>query len=86
MGDDIAAELVTLAFYKTQVAYWEELHALGEDFVSFWEVALEIVGDAGKALNVFDEQLMAGTERLFLLLPLLSLLLPPPHPCPCGSR
>lgn len=35
MGDDIAAELVTLVFYETQAASWEELDALSEDFVTF---------------------------------------------------
>ena len=64
MGDDIAAELVTLAFHKTQAASWEELNALGEDFVSFWEIRVSLVCDAGKALDIFDGQLAPGCLNL----------------------
>lgn len=65
MGDDIAAELVTLAFHETQAALWEELDALGKDFVSFWESRVNPVCDAGEALDIIDGQFAPGCLNLY---------------------
>ncbi|KAM0798013.1 hypothetical protein BDR22DRAFT_823817 [Usnea florida] len=83
---DHVGELFTLAFYKSQAAYWEELHALGEGFVSFWEVGVDVVCDAGKVLTFLTNSSWQELNGCFFFyLCFLCFLCPLIH-VPCGSR
>ena len=61
MGDGVAAELVVavvivvvvaIGYYESQAAFGEELDALGEDFITFWKVGVDLGCDAGEAWDV----------------------------------
>src|SRR5438045_1841741 len=60
MRDGRVADRV--AFHKDEAALREELHALCKDMVTFWQIGVDLVGNAHEALDVVDGHFTPGSH------------------------